>query len=46
LVQTDANRKVMDVDKEYVMVFHVVDENKSWFLDENINTYIYIPQVQ
>ncbi|KAM4701613.1 ferroxidase HEPHL1 [Discoglossus pictus] len=31
------NRK--DVDKDFVMMFSVVDENMSWYLEENINTY-------
>ncbi|XP_071964870.1 hephaestin-like protein [Antedon mediterranea] len=32
-----------DVDREYAVLFTVLDENKSWYLDENINTYCFTP---
>uniref|UniRef100_H3ADM4 ferroxidase n=1 Tax=Latimeria chalumnae TaxID=7897 RepID=H3ADM4_LATCH len=28
-----------DIDKDFILMFSVVDENHSWYLDENINTY-------
>lgn len=28
-----------DVDREFVLLFTVLDENESWYLDENIKTY-------
>lgn len=28
-----------DVDKEFVLLFTVMDENKSWFLDQNIKRF-------
>lgn len=28
-----------DVDREFVLMFTVLDENESWYLDENINKY-------
>ena len=31
--------KAKGVDKEYVGLFTVLDENESWLLDENIKTY-------
>uniref|UniRef100_G5EA73 Ceruloplasmin n=1 Tax=Sarcophilus harrisii TaxID=9305 RepID=G5EA73_SARHA len=33
------NEKEKDIDKEFVVMFSVVDENMSWYLEENINTY-------
>uniref|UniRef100_F6T396 ferroxidase n=1 Tax=Monodelphis domestica TaxID=13616 RepID=F6T396_MONDO len=32
-----------DIDHSFVMMFSEVDENKSWYLDENIKTYCYEP---
>ena len=32
----DASDKRKDVEKEIFLLFNVFDENKSWFLDENI----------
>nr|XP_020835450.1 ceruloplasmin-like [Phascolarctos cinereus] len=32
-----------NTDRSFVVLFNVVDENKSWYLDENINTYCYEP---
>lgn len=29
----------MDVDKEFFFLFSVMDENMSWYLDENINKF-------
>ncbi|XP_040283966.1 ceruloplasmin [Bufo bufo] len=29
--------------KEFILMFSVIDENLSWYLDENINTYITDP---
>nr|XP_015196687.1 PREDICTED: hephaestin-like protein 1 [Lepisosteus oculatus] len=28
-----------DVDQDFIAMFNVVDENLSWYLDDNINTY-------
>ena len=28
-----------DVDHEFALLFTVLDENESWYLDENIDTY-------
>ncbi|KAM4796126.1 ferroxidase HEPHL1 [Rhinophrynus dorsalis] len=36
------NRK--DVDKDFVLMFSVVDENLSWYLEENIETYCSEPE--
>lgn len=33
------DRKPKDVDREFVNLFLLFDENASWYLDENINTY-------
>ena len=27
-----------DVQKEFYLIFHVIDENLSWYLDENLRT--------
>ncbi|KAK2508625.1 hypothetical protein MC885_019175 [Smutsia gigantea] len=27
------------IDKSYVLMFSITDENKSWYIDDNINTY-------
>ena len=29
----------MDVDREFVLLFNVFDENQSWYLDDNIQEY-------
>lgn len=36
--------KEKDVDQEFVVMFSVVDENLSWYLDDNIQTYCSEPQ--
>lgn len=28
-----------DIDRSYVLMFSITDENKSWYIDDNINTY-------
>ncbi|XP_033125758.1 hephaestin-like protein [Anneissia japonica] len=33
-----------DVDREFAVLFTVMDENKSWYLEENINTYCFKPE--
>ena len=33
-----------DVDKEFVLLFTVFDENKSWLLDENIRRFCSDPE--
>lgn len=33
-----------DVDKEFVLLFNVFDENKSWLLDENIRRFCSDPE--
>lgn len=35
-----SDRKVANVDKEFALFFMVHDENQSWYLDENIRTYL------
>ncbi|XP_066442974.1 ferroxidase HEPHL1 isoform X2 [Eleutherodactylus coqui] len=35
----DSSLNRMDVDKDFVMMFSVIDENMSWYLEENIQTY-------
>lgn len=35
----DRELKPTGVDKEFALLFTVTDENKSWYLDENINKY-------
>ncbi|XP_072474368.1 ceruloplasmin-like [Notamacropus eugenii] len=32
-----------DIDRSFIIMFNAVDENKSWYLDENIKTYCYEP---
>ena len=34
VLNEDGTRK--DVLKEFYMIFHVIDENESWYLDENM----------
>ena len=29
----------MDVDQDFLLMFSVVDENLSWYLEENIQTF-------
>ena len=36
--------KTRGVDKEFLALFSVLDENDSWLLDENIKTYCSDPQ--
>ncbi|XP_048361787.1 ceruloplasmin isoform X2 [Sphaerodactylus townsendi] len=33
------NGKDKDIDQEFILLFSVMDENFSWYLDENIQTY-------
>ncbi|XP_060098309.1 ceruloplasmin isoform X1 [Heteronotia binoei] len=33
------NGKDKDIDQEFILLFTVMDENFSWYLDENIQTY-------
>lgn len=35
---TDTNER-KDVDREFALMFTVLDENESWYLDQNIDTY-------
>ncbi|XP_063807512.1 ferroxidase HEPHL1-like isoform X2 [Pseudophryne corroboree] len=35
----------LDVDKDFVLMFSVVDENASWYLEENIQTYCSKPDI-
>lgn len=34
------SRRREDVDKEFALLFMVFDENESWYLDNNIETYL------
>jgi hephaestin len=40
----DANGKPKDVDREFVCLFMLFDENQSWYLDHNIQTYTSDPK--
>ncbi|XP_075448619.1 ferroxidase HEPHL1 [Ascaphus truei] len=42
ILDDSLNRK--DVDKDFVLMFSVVDENISWYLEDNINTYCSEPE--
>uniref|UniRef100_A0A3B4DAU7 ferroxidase n=1 Tax=Pygocentrus nattereri TaxID=42514 RepID=A0A3B4DAU7_PYGNA len=33
------NRQRLDVNQEFALLFFIFDENKSWYLEENIQTY-------
>lgn len=35
-----SERQRGDVDKEFALLFLVHDENQSWYLDDNIRTYL------
>jgi len=39
-----ANDMPKDVDREFVTLFMIYDENNSWYLDQNIKTYISDPK--
>lgn len=41
-ISTDANAKPSDVDKEFVVLFTLVDENESWYLDYNIERFLMV----
>ncbi|XP_060717574.1 ferroxidase HEPHL1-like isoform X2 [Tachysurus vachellii] len=36
----NSTRQRSDVEKEFALLFMVFDENESWYLEENINTYL------
>ncbi|KAL4647111.1 hephaestin-like protein 1 [Arapaima gigas] len=36
----DENRRRRDVDREFALLFMVFDENESWYLNENVETYL------
>lgn len=38
------NEKEKNIDQEFVVMFSVVDENLSWYLDDNIQTYCSEPE--
>ncbi|XP_054441156.1 ceruloplasmin isoform X2 [Pteronotus mesoamericanus] len=38
------NEKEKNIDEEFVVMFSVVDENLSWYLDDNIQTYCSEPE--
>ena len=40
----DASGKPKDVDREFVCLFMLFDENQSWYLDHNIQTYTSDPK--
>eukprot|EP00794_Sanderia_malayensis_P014202 gene14202-15684_t len=40
----DGNGKRKDINKEFALLFTVLDENESWYLDDNINRYTLNPQ--
>mmetsp|Transcript_13022 Transcript_13022/g.21321 ORF Transcript_13022/g.21321 Transcript_13022/m.21321 type:complete len:1121 (+) Transcript_13022:111-3473(+) len=35
----DSDAKPTDVDREVIVLFSALNENESWYLDDNINTY-------
>ncbi|XP_056417456.1 ferroxidase HEPHL1 [Hyla sarda] len=35
----DSSLNRVDVDRDFVLMFYVIDENISWYLEENIQTY-------
>lgn len=35
-----SDRRRNDVEKEFALLFMVHDENQSWYLDDNIKTYL------
>ena len=35
----DADGKPKDVDREFVCLFMLFDENSSWYIDHNIQTF-------
>lgn len=37
----DKNGLRKDIDREFTLLFMVFDENKSWYLKENIETYLH-----
>lgn len=37
----DKDRSRSDVDKEFALLFMVFDENESWYLEDNIKTYLH-----
>uniref|UniRef100_A0A8C9FEY4 ferroxidase n=1 Tax=Pavo cristatus TaxID=9049 RepID=A0A8C9FEY4_PAVCR len=37
----DENGLRKDIDREFTLLFMVFDENKSWYLEENIETYLH-----
>ena len=41
---SDADGKPKDVDREFVCLFMLFDENQSWYLDYNIQTYTSDPK--
>jgi FtsP/CotA-like multicopper oxidase with cupredoxin domain len=41
---SDAAGKPKDVDREFVCLFMLFDENQSWYLDQNIQTYTSDPK--
>lgn len=32
-------RERLDVDRDFALLFFIFDENKSWYLEQNIQTY-------
>ncbi|KAG8453015.1 hypothetical protein GDO86_004720 [Hymenochirus boettgeri] len=42
ILDTSFNR--MDVDKDFVVMFGVMDENQSWYLEENLQLYCSEPE--
>jgi len=36
LTETNARK---DVDREYALMFTILDENESWYIDENVDKY-------
>jgi len=36
----ESSGKAKDVDREFVLMYTIIDENLSWYLDENMMTYL------
>lgn len=41
--RANINGDPVDIDREFVMMFTVFDENASWYLERNVNTYAGFP---
>ncbi|XP_069746918.1 ferroxidase HEPHL1-like isoform X1 [Narcine bancroftii] len=42
----DQNGRRKDVDREFALLFLVYDENESWYLNDNMRTYLHVDPVE